>query len=102
MVARGSSVHPAEPRFITEHDAQATAPFGGSPSSVPHGIGKNVQHFAGPRGLGKMPQQSSGNVMFSREARNAHRSQILVKQGQSRVRRQRFVARRQLERQNRL
>src|ERR1700683_3881036 len=33
------------------------------------------------------------------EASNAHRSQILVKQDQSRVRRQRFVARRQLERQ---
>ena len=36
------------------------------------------------------------------EVSNAHRSQILVKQHQSRVRRQRFVARRQLERQNRL
>jgi chromosome segregation and condensation protein ScpB len=33
---------------------------------------------------------------------NAHRSQIFVKQDQSRVRRQRFVARRQFERQNRL
>ena len=36
------------------------------------------------------------------EASNAHRSQILVKQNQSRLRRQRFVARRQLEWQNRL
>jgi hypothetical protein len=36
------------------------------------------------------------------EARYAHGSQILAKQNQSRVRRQRFGARRQLERQNRL
>jgi hypothetical protein len=36
------------------------------------------------------------------QASNAHRSQILAKQSQSRVRRQLFVARRQLERQNRL
>jgi hypothetical protein len=36
------SVHPTEPRFITEHDAQATAPLGGSPSGFPHGIGKIV------------------------------------------------------------
>ena len=35
-------VHPTEPRFIGEHDAQATAPLGGSPSSFPHGIGKTV------------------------------------------------------------
>jgi hypothetical protein len=44
---------------------------------------------------------STGQFMVD-EASNAHRSQILVKQDQSRVRRQRFVARRQLERQNRL
>jgi len=44
---------------------------------------------------------STGQFMID-EASNAHRSQILVKQNQSRLRRQRFVARRQLERQNRL
>ena len=40
--ARSRAVHPAEPRFIAEHDAQATATLGGSPSSFPHGIGKIV------------------------------------------------------------
>ena len=38
--ARSRAVHPAEPRFIGEHDAQATATPGGSPPSFPHGIGK--------------------------------------------------------------
>jgi hypothetical protein len=36
------------------------------------------------------------------EASNAHRSQILAKQNQSHMRRQRFAARRQLERPDRL
>jgi hypothetical protein len=39
---RSRAVHPTEPRFIGEHDAQATATFGGSPPSFPHSIGKIV------------------------------------------------------------
>jgi hypothetical protein len=40
--ARSRAVHPTEPRFIGEHDAQATATSGGSPPSFPHSIGKIV------------------------------------------------------------
>jgi hypothetical protein len=29
--SRSRAVHPTEPRFIAEHDAQVTAPLGGSP-----------------------------------------------------------------------
>jgi hypothetical protein len=57
---------------------------------------RDVRRWIIPRGTA-----STGQFMVD-EASDAHRSQILVKQDQSRVRRQRFVARRQLERQNRL
>jgi hypothetical protein len=36
------SFHPTEPRFIGEHDAQATFTPGGSPPSFPHSIGEIV------------------------------------------------------------
>ena len=38
--ARPRAVHPAEARFVGEHDAQAATTPGGNPPGVPHGIGK--------------------------------------------------------------
>ena len=40
--ARSWAVHPAEPRFVGEHDAQAATTPGGSPPGFPHSIGKIV------------------------------------------------------------
>ena len=40
--ARPRAVHPAEARFIGEHDLQATTPPGGSPPGFPHSIWKIV------------------------------------------------------------
>src|SRR5208282_2652870 len=40
--ARSRAVHPTEPRFIGEHDAQAAATPSGSPPSFPHGSWKAV------------------------------------------------------------
>ena len=40
--ARSRAVHPTKPRFIGEHDAQATSTPGGSPPSFPHSIGEIV------------------------------------------------------------
>ena len=40
--ARSRAVHPAEARFIGEHDLQATTPPGGSPPGFPHSIWKIV------------------------------------------------------------
>jgi hypothetical protein len=38
--ARSRAVHPTEARFVGEHDAQATATPGGSPSGFPDSIGE--------------------------------------------------------------
>src|SRR6266436_809574 len=38
--ARSWAVHPPKACFIGEHDAQATTPSGGSPTSLPHSIWK--------------------------------------------------------------
>ena len=40
--ARPRAIDPAEPRFIGEHDPQATTAPGGSPSGFPHSIWKAV------------------------------------------------------------
>jgi hypothetical protein len=40
--ARSRAVHPAEARFVGEHDAQAATTLGGSPPGFPHSIGKIV------------------------------------------------------------